>query len=87
MTAIIAQLKGQAGAIPVDSSGSGLSSDTVEKFFVYSIAIFLWSASILGRSKSWWLGGGLGTVGGSVAGFIFFPGIWIIFSTLALVDF
>jgi uncharacterized protein len=39
-------------------------------FFVFLFFVPLWLASILGRSKSWWLGGVLGGIGGVVIGFI-----------------
>ncbi|MEY2664722.1 MAG: hypothetical protein RIT04_530 [Candidatus Parcubacteria bacterium] len=37
----------------------------------FGIFIFMWLGSILGRSKSWWLGGVLGAIGGVVIGFEF----------------
>ena len=36
----------------------------------FVIFIFVWLGSILGRSKSWWLGGALGGVAGIIIGFI-----------------
>lgn len=51
------------------------------------IFIILWLFSILGRSKSWWLGGVFGGIVGVIVGFIFgfiFTGIiWIIILVLA----
>ena len=38
-------------------------------FLIFLVPI--WLASILGRSRSWWLGGVLGGVGGVVLGFVF----------------
>lgn len=40
-------------------------------WFFFIIFIPIWLASILGRSKSWWLGGVLGAIAGIVIGFIF----------------
>ncbi|MFH1346638.1 MAG: TPM domain-containing protein [Spirochaetota bacterium] len=38
--------------------------------FAFVIFAFVWLGSILGRSKSWWLGGLLGGVAGIIIGFI-----------------
>jgi len=63
--------------IPQDTSGQGNGSD--ENYFNIAFGalfVLLWLGSILGRSKSWWLGGVLGGVAGVVIaiikGFIFF---------------
>ena len=53
---------------PRNSQDAGGTS--VDWFWIV-FAIPMWLASILGRSKSWWLGGVLGGVGGVVLGFIF----------------
>lgn len=39
--------------------------------FFFGIVIFQWLSSVLGRTKSWWLGGVLGAVVGGVVIFIF----------------
>ncbi|MFH1427644.1 MAG: TPM domain-containing protein [Patescibacteria group bacterium] len=48
----------------------------------FAIFAFIWLASILGRSKSWWLGGVLGVIAGIILGlikgFIFFGIISIV---------
>ncbi|MFH1427265.1 MAG: TPM domain-containing protein [Patescibacteria group bacterium] len=36
----------------------------------FALFVFIWLASILGRSKSWWLGGVLGAIVGLILGFI-----------------
>lgn len=41
-------------------------------------------ASFLGRTKSWWLGGAIGGVGGAILGVIFWTGITILFSAVGL---
>ncbi|MDP3999322.1 MAG: TPM domain-containing protein [bacterium] len=54
--------------IPVEQeSRSGSGGD----FFWLLLAGPIWLASILGRSKSWWLGGVLGGIGGLVVGLIY----------------
>jgi uncharacterized protein len=39
-------------------------------FFFFLIFIFLWLSSVLGASKSWWVGGVVGGVAGVIIGFI-----------------
>ncbi len=45
-------------------------------FFYFGIFIFMWLASILGRSKSWWAGGAIGgviaVIIGIIKGFVYF---------------
>lgn len=41
-----------------------------EFFIFFAIFIFMWLASILGRSKSWWAGGVLGAISGIIIGII-----------------
>ncbi|MDP3729615.1 MAG: TPM domain-containing protein [bacterium] len=55
------------GKIVVKEQGAGFGSD----IFLLFLFIPIWLASILGRSKSWWLGGVLGGIGGVVIGFIY----------------
>ncbi|MBI3114480.1 MAG: hypothetical protein HYZ07_00795, partial [Candidatus Harrisonbacteria bacterium] len=50
-----------------NGNGGGVSVD----WFWLLFAIPMWLASILGRSKSWWLGGVIGGVAGVVLGLIF----------------
>ncbi len=38
--------------------------------FAFIIFIFVWLGSILGRSKSWWVGGVIGGIAGIIIGFI-----------------
>ncbi len=79
---IIAAVGGEV--IPSESpreSGGGLSSDT---WFFLIFIVPIWLASILGRSKSWWLGGVLGAVGGALVG-TFYGFLWIgVISVLGL---
>ncbi len=78
---LIKVINGQADAIP-QTAPSTSSEAPHENWFFWAIFIFIWLASILGRSKSWWLGGVLGGIAGIVIGFIFgfvFSGIiWTI---------
>ncbi len=51
--------------------------------FFFGIILFQWLSSVLGRSKSWWLGGLLGAiVGGSI---VFFFGVVVIYVALAFI--
>ena len=82
---IIKILEGDANAVPKENGGSIDIGNLA--FFV--IFILMWLASILGRSKSWWLGGALGGVAGIVIGFIYgfiFTGI-IFVIVLAILGF
>ncbi|MEK7213876.1 MAG: TPM domain-containing protein [Patescibacteria group bacterium] len=80
--AIIATLRGEAEAIPETSNDGGFN----ENWFFFGIIIFMWLVSILGKTKSWWLGGVLGGISGIVIGFIYgflFIGIiWTIVLTI-----
>lgn len=67
---MIAVLKGDPSAVPADTDNSD-SSNSAGNWFIFIFLIPLWLASILGRTKSWWLGGVLGAIGGIVIGFIF----------------
>ncbi|MFH1522921.1 MAG: TPM domain-containing protein [Patescibacteria group bacterium] len=63
---IIAATKGEY--IP-ESQPEGKSNNW-EMIFWVGIFIFMWIASVLGRSKSWWAGGVLGGVAGVIIGLI-----------------
>ena len=45
--------------------------DSIEKILYFFLFVFVWLGSVLGRSKSWWLGGVFGGIFGVVLGFIF----------------
>jgi len=68
---IIAATKGEY--VPSDSqkksSSSGRGFDPFDVMW-FGVFIFVWIASILGRSKSWWAGGIIGAVIGIVIGLI-----------------
>ena len=84
---IKAVLNGQKDALPQGVYGaSNASSGPHQNWLFYGVFIFIWLFSILGRSKSWWLGGVLGAVAGIIVGFIYgfvFTGfIWIAILTV-----
>lgn len=57
--------------VPAENSNSkGPWSDILELFFVIGWFVFVFLASILGRSKSWWAGGLVGGVIGLIVGII-----------------
>lgn len=53
-------------ATPEQNGLSSISGDTIEFLFFAGIWILIWLASILGRSKSWWVGGAVGGVIGLI---------------------
>ncbi|MEK7654293.1 MAG: TPM domain-containing protein [Patescibacteria group bacterium] len=61
----------QDEVIPSESPNNSLSSSDVESFGWLILIVPLWLARILGRSKSWWLGGLLGGAGGLILGFVY----------------
>src|SRR3989344_6064897 len=63
----VATALGGAEVVVPEQQSSSFSGD----FFWLFLFIPIWLASILGRSKSWWLGGVLGGIGGVVIGFIY----------------
>ncbi len=50
---------------------SKMSAKSFEWIIGLAVFLFMWLASILGRSKSWWTGGVLGGIAGVVLGLIF----------------
>ena len=67
--AIIDTIGGNEDAIPTDS-GSSLPI-SFEHILTLIFFAFLWLVSILSRSKSWWLGGVLGALGGIAVGYFY----------------
>lgn len=53
-----------------------LSGSAIEFLFWMAIVAFMWLSSVLGRTKSWWLGGVIGGVVGFVIG-LFIIGLFI----------
>lgn len=45
--------------------------DYLEEFGFFGVFLFIWLASILGRSKSWWLGGVIGGIIAIIIGLLF----------------
>lgn len=83
---IISATKGEYTAEPnAKNQDSSLSLQNKITFGFWFGLIFLsYLGSFLARSKSWWMGGVLGGVGGAVLGFIFFAGTWILLSAVGL---
>lgn len=52
-------------------------------FLIFIFFVLNYGASFLARSKSWWLGGVLGTVGGGVLGFVLFQGFLVLIPAVA----
>ena len=67
---IIGTISGNPEYVKAVEQQSG-SKISLESWFYWIVFIFIYLASILGRSKSWWLGGVLGGVAGVIIGFIF----------------
>lgn len=65
---IIAATQGEY--IPDGQPQSSSGSRNWEGIFWFGMFAFLWLASILGRSKSWWAGGVIGGVAGVIIGLI-----------------
>lgn len=72
LDSMIAAIGGDVNAIPSNPSVENVSP-TIVGFIVF---VLIWVAAILGRSKSWWLGGVIGGIAGVVLTFIF--GFWYI---------
>lgn len=81
---IIKVLNGQVDAVPQDTSSN---SDFFGNWFFFIILIPIWLSSILGRSKSWWLGGVLGAIAGIIIGFVFGFILTGVFSIIGLTIF
>lgn len=64
---IISAIGGEV--IPEDKPASEASVNYFN-VIAFIIFVFVWLGSILGRSKSWWLGGALGGIAGIIIGFI-----------------
>lgn len=64
---IMAATKGEY--IPSDKKTNSKGFNPLDLMWI-GVFIFVWLASILGRSKSWWAGGVIGGVAGVIIGFI-----------------
>jgi uncharacterized protein len=62
----------QGEYVPSDSSNADSGSGGWDWSFIFwvVIVVFMWLASILGRSKSWWAGGVIGAVAGVIIALI-----------------
>ncbi|HXF43942.1 MAG TPA: TPM domain-containing protein [Candidatus Paceibacterota bacterium] len=50
---------------------TGIANFDFSEIFWLVLVVPIWLASVLGRSRSWWLGGVLGGIGGLIIGFFF----------------
>lgn len=64
---IIAATKGEFVAEPVEESSAGNNWEVIFYFVIFG---FMWLASLLGKSKSWWAGGVIGGIAGIIIGII-----------------
>ncbi|OJI06176.1 hypothetical protein BK004_04905 [bacterium CG10_46_32] len=78
---IAAAVSGIIQAIGQDFDGGGIvvtpppkQSAGIGEYFWLIIFVFIWVASVLARSRSWWAGGVVGAVGGVIIGFA--AGAW-----------
>jgi uncharacterized protein len=55
----------------VGTGGSQLTGEDIWGFFIFGLFALQFLAAILGRSRSWWAGGVLGFLGGSVIAWVF----------------
>ena len=67
---IIAATNGEYVPSEKKRAMANLSFDAWQMIFFVAFALILWLAAILGRSKSWWLGGVLGGIVGVIIGII-----------------
>lgn len=75
--------KGEYTPSPGESSG-GFQGGAINFFIWMGFIILSYLTSFLARTKSWWLGGVIGGVGGLILGFIFFTGLIIIAPAIGL---
>lgn len=57
--------------VPSESARADKTATFIVDYWYLIPLAFMWFASILGRSKSWWAGGVLGGIGGIVIGFFY----------------
>ncbi|MBI4281853.1 TPM domain-containing protein, partial [Candidatus Uhrbacteria bacterium] len=57
--------------VPIQrEQSSQFNGNTIEFLFFVGVVILLWLSSVLGRTKSWWLGGAIGGAVGFVIGLV-----------------
>lgn len=76
--AIISATKGEYTAVPENSTAGGDFPIPIDMIMIGGFFLITYMASFLGRTKSWWLGGVMGGVGGAILGGIFIGGIAIL---------
>jgi len=65
-----------AGALASGQSAFGAGS-FIHQYFFLLIFVFIWFASVLARSRSWWGGGAVGAVGGIGTGIVSGAWLWL----------
>lgn len=85
LTALIQATKGEYVADTGDSESSSVFSMLPMNFIIpFGFFIITYFCSFLARTKSWWIGGVIGTIMGSLAGMAFFAVAGVIASGLAV---
>jgi len=86
---IIGILQGTVDAEYVNSAGYSANYDSKSDEYVlpvvWAIFFLMWLTSILGRSKSWWLGGVMGGIFGIIVSMIYFTVIIDIIFTIIMI--
>lgn len=85
-TKIIEAIKGEFTA-ESSSSGNIVGKIPYDILLYLLIGIPIYITSFLARSKSWWMGGVLGGIGGLAGGFWLTTGLWIAVSAFGLAGF
>lgn len=81
LAAIMTATRGEYEA-DSDLLGDNEGGEFGPAYFWFTFILFSYLASFLGRTKSWWLGGAIGGVGGAIIGFVFWTGIFMAFSAV-----
>ncbi|PIQ77473.1 hypothetical protein COV82_04280 [Candidatus Peregrinibacteria bacterium CG11_big_fil_rev_8_21_14_0_20_46_8] len=66
------------------SGPSGPIESLLGIIFQFGIFFFIFFTHLLGRTKSWWLGGVLGALFGAIIGWFLFPGLFFLLSSFGL---
>lgn len=83
LTAIMQATKGEYKGEPERNRGSSGTVAGMANFLIFLGFLFVnYFLSFLARTKSWWLGGVMGAVGGVLLGFLLFSGLTILFMGL-----
>ena len=75
-------IAGEIVSVPPKKSKKGINGSLVEMILFFGIFLLQWIVVILGRSKSWWLGGIIGGVFGLLVALVF--GWWLMIGILTI---